>query len=62
VLLTDRGGGPVVVTATVDLVLFVAPEGGGSVEVTRTGQVALVHDGAGWVIDSYDLRVARDSR
>lgn len=62
VLLTDRGGGPVVVNATVDLVLFVAPEGGGSVEVTRTGQVALVHDGAGWVIDSYDLRVARDSR
>jgi len=59
VLLTDRQGGPVVVNATVDLVLAVEPDGGPRSEVSRTGQLALVRTDGGWRIDSYDVRAAR---
>lgn len=60
-LLTDRDGQPVVVNATLDLVLSVESEESGTVALARNGQVVLVRDDTGWRIDSYDLRSLRDS-
>ncbi|MGH9180122.1 MAG: hypothetical protein ACRDY5_00165, partial [Acidimicrobiales bacterium] len=60
VLLTDRSGGPVVVNATLDLVLSVE-SGGGTVALARNGQVVMIRDEHGWRIDSYDLSSLRDS-
>lgn len=60
VLLTDREGRPVVVNASVDVVLSVDAADGG-VALARTGQVVMTFDEQGWRIDSYDIRTARDS-
>lgn len=60
-LLTDRGGAPVLVNAAIDIVLTVRSDDA-AMSVARNGEVVLLQDDSGWRIDSYDLRVARDSQ
>lgn len=60
-LLTDRGGSPVLVNASLDIVLTVRSDDN-AVEVARNGEVVLIQDDHGWRIDSYDMKVARDTK
>jgi len=60
-LLTDRSGAPVLVNASLDILLTVRSDDG-AVAVARNGEVVLIQDDSGWRIDSYDLKVARDTK
>ena len=58
--LTGPGGEVVVVTAQLDVRLLTSSPDG-RLSVVRAGDLALVVEGSGWRIDSYDVRTQRDS-